>query len=271
MKRGIRVKDIRSLKLKFSFILLFSPLLFLLWKCQNVCRGKKKPICYSERETCNSCLFRLFDRETLNWSLNLLLDHRVSRSNLKPGLVILEKLGNTTFLKTTLLIIGHGTWRGFHKLLTWDVDITAGSIEQELPLWTGTSGPRWVEQTHKVTGHSQAGIRCCGDRTKRAVRQKEQWDKKSSETKRDENPSVRPEVRTAVCLWKVCLFFLGPKRFTAVLKDVYLLENPQRLEAKSHESLHTSPDWIVRDCGRHNFSVSNWIASTLTCSCDWIQ
>ena len=137
-------------------------------------RRKKAHLLFRERNVQQLFVSSFWPRDT-ELILKSAAGSQSHKKQLKARVGNLEKLaraGYTTYLKTWL-IIGHGTWRGFHKLLTWDVDITAGSIEQQLPLWTGTPGPRWVEQTHEVTGHSQAGIRCCGDRTKRAVRQKE--------------------------------------------------------------------------------------------------
>lgn len=96
---------------------------------------------------------------------------------------------------------------------TWDDAITTGAIDQHLPLWTGTSGTRWVEQTHEITRHSEAWIWCCKKvkRAKRIICQSgRRWE--------------RP-----ICLWKVCLFFLRVKLFISsvliyVLKGVIFLK-----------------------------------------------
>lgn len=147
---------------------------------------------------------------------------------------------------------------------TWDVDVSAGAIDQYLSFGAGTSGTGRVEQTHELTGHSQARIRCC-------------WKKVKSQ---ENNLSIWPEMKktttTHLCLLFFCLFIYYFKWFNLSLWRVLFAHCPER-EGKK-KTLH-------RGC-ISKFNKQEWwnvfraplclIRSALKCSChllysDWAK
>lgn len=124
---------------------------------------------------------------------------------------------------------------------TWDDDITTGAIDQYLPLWTGTSGTRWVEQTHEVTRHSQARIWCCGE----------------SKKPRAEKIISQSGLRWKSCLFVKSVFVLSQSRaiyfkcFNFCFEGCYFLKalRGTRLKHMNNLTQASSPDWIINDCG----------------------
>lgn len=125
------------------------------------CRSSKTFIMWGTVGTCNDTCHMIKSDITDIPQQCIVSEYLHSDQNIWTLIVIFQTLYKLNWDNATIAFLAGLLQYHTKAYCTWNIDITAGAVHHDLPLWASTGGTRRVQQTHEVATHPQTGIGDC--------------------------------------------------------------------------------------------------------------